>query len=136
MSREIRQRLEALWIALGHHHRLAGIHVVDDVDHLAALGLVKQLVDDHVALSGQQCGEQSGKGNDPPFHLLVAQALGDLQPQVHGQSLGFLRLIEGHQRRRIHARAVDEFIDLEQTLRDNGRGNRPLCTEPEGYSGK
>ncbi|MNO08217.1 hypothetical protein D3C81_2307580 [compost metagenome] len=54
MRGQVVQGLDALRIALGHHHRLAGVHVVDDVDHLSALGLVEQLIDDHVALLGEQ----------------------------------------------------------------------------------
>ncbi|MNI61841.1 hypothetical protein D3C73_1171310 [compost metagenome] len=113
---QVVQGLDALRITLGHHHRLAGVHVVDDVDHLAALGLVEQLIDDHVALLRQQRRDQPGERRDAPLDLFVTQALGNRFAHVDLQPHRFLLHVERHQRRGIHAGAIDDLLALAQSL--------------------
>ncbi|MDR6354078.1 hypothetical protein Q3H58_000749 [Pseudomonas psychrotolerans] len=132
LTGKVVQGMDALRVALGHHHRLAGVHVVDDVDHLAALGLVEQLVDEQVALAGEQRRDQAGEGHHVPFHLFVAEALGDLGAEVDGEALGLLVGIKEADGWGIQGAAIGDLGRLGQAFGDLGSGLGEAGGEGQG----
>ena len=106
----------ALRVALGHQQRLARLHVVDEVDHLAPLGLVEELGQHGVAVARRERRDDPGEGGVLP-HRRQPQALGDLGADIDVRALGLVAGPVGLQRRGRDVRA-----ELQLAAGDQGRG--------------
>ena len=81
-----------------HQQSLAGIHVVDEIDYLAALRLVEELREDGVAMLGLKRRDDAVERRVGEFGL-DAEALGDLGAEIDIGSDRLVVLIEIAERR-------------------------------------
>ena len=105
---EIVEAVDVLGIALMHQQGLAGIHVVDEIDDLAALRLVEELGEDGVAMLGLQRRDDAVEGRVGEFGG-DAEALGDLGADIDVGADRLVVLVEIAERRAGDVGAVDDL---------------------------
>ena len=115
--------MDCLGIAGADQERLAGVHVVDEVDGLAPLGLVEKLRDDRVALLRQKGGDKAFEGDILPLHL-DAEPLRDLIAEIDIRSDRLGILVQELKRRARHVGAVDNLAGGGDVLRCRDIGGR------------
>src|SRR5690242_18575331 len=105
---EIVQPANILRVAFVNQQSLAGIHVIDEIDHFSALRLIEKLRDDGIAVLGLKRRDDAIERRVGKLGL-DTEAPGDLRAEIDIGSDRLVVLVEIAERRARNVGAVDDL---------------------------